>query len=96
MVTPGPTALAPNSNADGRVGAIAIAVARDDEGDVAATMGVVGSVGAAWRTWRGGEIDRFIRADLSLYPRFSGSPLADAAGAAHRHQHLGSRPERKP
>jgi S1-C subfamily serine protease len=78
VATAGPPPIAPA--ADVRVGAIAIAVARDDDGDLAATMGVVGSVGAAWRTWRGGEIDRFVRADLSLYPRFSGSPLVDAAG----------------
>ena len=77
--TAGPSAPAA-AGTDVRVGAVAIAVARDDDGDLAATMGVVGSVGAAWRTWRGGEIDRFIRADLSLYPRFSGSPLVDAAG----------------
>jgi S1-C subfamily serine protease len=74
------TALAELADHDTRVGAIAIAVARDDDGDLSATMGVVGSVGAAWRTWRGGEIDRFVRADVSLYPRFSGSPLVDAAG----------------
>jgi S1-C subfamily serine protease len=65
-----------------RTGAIAIAVARDDDGDVAATLGVVSAAGAAWRTWHGGEIDRFIRPDLSFYPRFSGSPLVDAAGRA--------------
>jgi S1-C subfamily serine protease len=63
-----------------RVGAIALAVARDDDGDVAATMGVISAVGAPWRTWQGGEIDRFVRADLSFYPRFSGSPLLDAGG----------------
>jgi S1-C subfamily serine protease len=63
-----------------RVGAIALAVARDDDGDVAATMGVISAVGAAWRTWQGGQIDRFVRADLSFYPRFSGSPLLDAGG----------------
>jgi S1-C subfamily serine protease len=80
VATPGPAPLGVGTRAEARVGAIAIAVARDDDGDVAATMGVVGSVGAAWRTWRGGEIDRFIRADVSLYPRFSGSPLVDAAG----------------
>jgi serine protease Do len=78
--TAGPPALAALAGPDLRVGAIALAVARDDDGDLAATMGVVGSLGAAWRTWRGGEIDRFVRADLSLYPRFSGSPLVDAAG----------------
>jgi serine protease DegQ len=63
-----------------RVGAIVLAVARDDDGDLAATMGVLSAVGAAWRTWQGGEIDRFVRPDLSLYPRFSGSPLIDVTG----------------
>jgi S1-C subfamily serine protease len=76
----GPAVLAHLASDEIRVGAIALAVARDDDGDLSATMGVVGSVGAAWRTWRGGEIDRFVRADLSLYPRFSGSPLVDAVG----------------
>lgn len=66
---------------DVRTGAIVLAVARDDDGDVAATMGVISATGAAWRTWHGGEIDRFIRPDLSLYPRFSGSPLIGADGA---------------
>jgi S1-C subfamily serine protease len=80
VASAGPPALAALAGTDLRVGAIAIAVARDDDGDLSATMGVVGSVGAAWRTWRGGEIDRFVRADLSLYPRFSGSPLVDASG----------------
>jgi S1-C subfamily serine protease len=65
-----------------RVGAIALAVARDDDGDVAATMGVISAVGGAWRTWQGSEIDRFVRADISFYPRFSGSPLLDAGGQA--------------
>src|SRR5665213_1600054 len=63
-----------------RVGAIALAVARDDDGDLAASMGVVSAVGGAWRTWQGGEIDRCVRPDLSLYPRFSGSPLVDVGG----------------
>ena len=65
-----------------RVGAIALAVARDDDGDVAASMGVISAVGGAWRTWQGGDVDAFVRPDLSLYPRFSGSPLVDAAGRA--------------
>ncbi|HYZ15572.1 MAG TPA: trypsin-like peptidase domain-containing protein [Candidatus Acidoferrum sp.] len=64
-----------------RVGAIVLAVARDDDGDLAATMGVLSAVGGPWRTWHGGEIDRFVRPDVSLYPRFSGSPLVDVTGA---------------
>jgi S1-C subfamily serine protease len=63
-----------------RVGAIVLAVARDDDGDLAASMGVISALGDAWRTWHGGEIDRFVRPDLSLYPRFSGSPLVDVSG----------------
>ncbi len=81
VASAGPAALAHLPDAGIRVGTVAIAVARDDDGDLAATMGIVGSVGAAWRTWRGGEIDRFVRADVALYPRFSGSPLVDASGA---------------
>jgi S1-C subfamily serine protease len=65
-----------------RVGAIALAVARDDDGDLAASMGVISAVGGAWRTWQGGDVDAFVRPDLALYPRFSGSPLVDAAGRA--------------
>jgi serine protease DegQ len=65
-----------------RVGAIALAIARDDDGDLAASMGVISAVGGAWRTWQGGDVDAFVRPDLSLYPRFSGSPLVDAAGRA--------------
>ncbi len=76
----GPGSLVHAASGDVRVGTIALAVARDDDGDLSATMGVVGSLGAAWRTWRGGEIDRFVRADVSLYPRFSGSPLVDGSG----------------
>jgi S1-C subfamily serine protease len=44
-----------------------------------ASWGVVSAVGGAWRTWRGGEVDRFIRVDLVLYPGFSGGPLVAAA-----------------
>jgi len=76
----GPTPLVHAGSSDVHTGAIALAVARDDDGDIEAAMGIVGTVSGAWRTWRGGDMDSFIRADLSLYPRFSGSPLVDAAG----------------
>ncbi len=45
-----------------------------------ASWGIVSAVGDAWRTWRGGEVDRFIRVDLVLYPGFSGGALVDATG----------------
>ena len=63
-----------------RAGHVTLAIARDDDNDVSASMGVVSTVGAAWQTWRGGAIDRFVRPDLSLYRRFSGGPLVDVNG----------------
>lgn len=45
-----------------------------------ASLGVVSTVGPRWRSWRGGEIDRLLRLDLTLYPGFSGGPLVDASG----------------
>lgn len=61
------------------VGSLALAIARPD-GAVMATLGVVSAVGGPARTWRGGQLDRFIRTDAVLYPGFSGGPLVDAEG----------------
>jgi S1-C subfamily serine protease len=68
-------AEAPDSD-DLKVGHLVLAVGYGPR----ASWGVVSAVGGAWRTWRGGEVDRFIRVDLVLYPGFSGGPLVDAAG----------------
>jgi S1-C subfamily serine protease len=62
-----------------RVGHLVLAVARPG-GGLSASIGIVSAVGGSFRTWRGGQIDTMIRADLTLYPGFSGGPLVDAAG----------------
>jgi S1-C subfamily serine protease len=62
-----------------RVGSLVLAVGRPGAG-VTASLGVVSAVGDRWRTWSGGEIDRLVRLDLSVYDGFSGGPLADADG----------------
>jgi len=64
-----------------KIGHIVLAAARDEDGAPAASLGVLSALDGAWRTWRGGEIDRFVRPDLSMYPAFSGGPLIDAGGA---------------
>jgi S1-C subfamily serine protease len=53
-----------------RVGHIVLAVGRSRQGSLSASMGTVGTIGGAWRTWRGGQIDRLLRPDISLYRRF--------------------------
>jgi serine protease DegQ len=59
-----------------RVGHLVLAVGHGPR----ASWGVVSALGGGWRTWRGGEVDQFVRLDLTLYPGFSGGPLVDAQG----------------
>jgi S1-C subfamily serine protease len=76
--------LVPATRADAaalKVGNIVLAVGRDEDGKTTASMGVASALDGPWRTWRGGDIDRFIRPDLSLYPGLSGGALADTSGA---------------
>jgi len=63
-----------------KVGHVVLAVARPGEHGLSASVGVVSYLGESWRTWRGGQIDRLVRPDLTLYPGFSGGPLADVQG----------------
>jgi S1-C subfamily serine protease len=62
------------------VGSLVLAIARPDDEGPQATLGVVSAVAGPARTWRGGQLDRFIRSDAVLYPGFSGGPLVDGAG----------------
>jgi S1-C subfamily serine protease len=64
-----------------KVGSLVLAVGRahPDHG-VSASLGVIGVAGDKWRTWRGGEIDRLIRPDVSVFIGFSGGALVDAEG----------------
>ncbi len=76
--------LVPATRADAaalKVGNIVLAVGRDEDGQTTASMGVVSALDGPWRTWRGGDVDRFVRPDLSLYPGLSGGALADVDGA---------------
>jgi S1-C subfamily serine protease len=77
------TALTPADQAPAdalRVGTLVLAVGRPGDAGVSASLGVVSAVGDRWRTWSGGEIDRFVRLDLNVYDGFSGGPLIDADG----------------
>jgi len=62
-----------------RVGQLALAIGRPGDA-ITAALGVVSAVGPAWRSWHGGEIDQFVRLDVSVYDGFSGGPLVDASG----------------
>jgi S1-C subfamily serine protease len=63
------------------VGNLVLAVGRDEDAMTGASFGIVSALDGPWRTWRGGDVDRFVRPDLSVFPAFSGGPLVDVAGA---------------
>jgi S1-C subfamily serine protease len=65
-----------------RAGDLILALGRGEsgQGGPVASLGLVSAVGGAWRTWRGGQIDQFIRLDTSIFLGFSGGPLVDAHG----------------
>jgi S1-C subfamily serine protease len=60
-----------------RTGEVVLSVGRSRLGDISASCGIIARTGSAWRTWRGGEIDRLIRPDIQLYVGQSGSALVN-------------------
>jgi len=63
------------------VGNLTLAVGRvHRERGVTASFGIVSALGDKWRTWRGGEIDRLIKPDVSIFIGFSGGALIDVEG----------------
>jgi S1-C subfamily serine protease len=75
---PAPAELAPADSV--KVGHLVLAVGRPGEGVPMASFGIVSATGGTWRTARGGIVQGYIRADVTLYPGFSGGPLVDAQG----------------
>jgi S1-C subfamily serine protease len=63
-----------------RAGNLVLALGRRGADGVSANLGVISATGGAWRTFRGGQIERFIRPDINISPGFSGGALVDAAG----------------
>lgn len=62
-----------------RPGNVAIAIG-NSKGAALAVLGTVGEVGPAWRSMRGGTIDRRINLAVGAGGRFEGGPVLDAKG----------------
>ncbi len=65
---------------DQRVGDFVLAIGRSGLGDISASAGILARLGAGWRTWHGGNLDRLIRPDVRLYVGQAGSALVDEQG----------------
>lgn len=75
---PTPAPVAPDGTL--KVGHFVLALGLPGSGSATASFGIVSALGGSWRTARGGVIESYIHADLTLYPGFSGGPLADLQG----------------
>lgn len=63
-------------------GDLALTIGRSQDSGVNATMGIISAVSGAWRTWRGGRLDHYIRLDMTLYPGSSGGLVVNIEGKA--------------
>lgn len=63
-----------------KVGHLVLAIGRSDQRGLSASLGIVSALSGAWRTWYGGQVDQFVRPDLTLYPGCSGGPLINVQG----------------
>jgi serine protease Do len=77
---PQPEAWTPVAPGSVRAGRFVFAVAREGSGLHAASFGHVGAANGAWRSWRGGSIDAYIRLDGGLHAGYAGAPVADVQG----------------
>lgn len=63
-----------------RAGEFVVAVARGTDNSLAASGGLVARSAGAWRTWRGGQMERRIQLDGGLFGSFAGAPVVDSRG----------------
>jgi S1-C subfamily serine protease len=63
-----------------RAGALAVVVGRTLDAGLSASAGILGAVGGPRRSWRGGELERFLRLDANLYPSQAGAAVVSATG----------------
>jgi len=63
-----------------RPGHYVVAISRGTDASLSASGGIVARTGGAWRTWRGGQVDRLVQLDGGLWAGFSGGPVVDASG----------------
>ncbi len=63
-----------------RLGQFVLAAARSSQGNLNASMGMIGRLGGSWRSWQGGQIDQLIRPTLISTAGLTGSTLFDLQG----------------
>jgi len=62
------------------VGELALVVGRSPNSGLNASLGIVSAASGPWRTWRGGQLDAYIRLDARLFPQSSGGAVVNGRG----------------
>lgn len=79
--TSGGTTPAKNVGGDNvRIGDVGVIVGRSPNSGPNASFGIISAVSGPWRTWRGGQLDQYLRLDAALVPGSSGGAVADQHG----------------
>lgn len=63
-----------------KVGELALVLGRSPDSGPNASLGIISALSGPWRTWRGGQLDHYIRLDAKLFPHSSGGAVVDARG----------------
>src|SRR5580693_891441 len=77
---PAPIGPAPVRTPTANAGDIALVVGRSPNSGANASLGIISAASGAWKTWRGGELDAYIRLDARLFPQSSGGAVVSMRG----------------
>lgn len=61
-------------------GELALVIGRSPDSGVNASLGIISAISGTWRTWRGGQLDAYIRLDAKLFPQSSGGAVVNPRG----------------
>ena len=71
---------APRRTAAPAPGTLALALGRSEDSGVNAALGIISARSGEWRTWRGGQLDHYIRLDVNVFPTSDGGAVINTAG----------------
>jgi S1-C subfamily serine protease len=63
-----------------RPGELALVLGRSPDSGPNASLGVISAASGPWRTWRGGQLENYVRLDATLLPNTSGGAVVDMRG----------------
>ena len=63
-----------------KAGELALVIGRSPDSGANASLGIISAMSGAWRTWRGGRLDAYIRLDAKVFPQSSGGAVVNTRG----------------